>query len=152
MDKHSSSRGENDIEGGEWRPRVGSLLSDVFEVLGHRFHRAGKGSQGAERTLCKGMGSWWRDGYIHKSKSVPMKTKCRRVVSHVYCTALFGRVTWPWSVTMLAKVRAWKAKTLRLTLRPEMYAGESWVGYRKRTAKSMRTKWRQVGLPTMAEK
>ena len=39
-------------------------LFDVFEVLGYRFDRDEKGSQGSDRTLCKGMTSWWRDRYI----------------------------------------------------------------------------------------
>ena len=34
---------------------------EVFEVLGYRCHRDGKGFQGAGRTVCKCMGSWWRD-------------------------------------------------------------------------------------------
>ena len=29
---------------------------EVFEVLGYRYNRDGKGFQGAERTMCKGMG------------------------------------------------------------------------------------------------
>ena len=45
---------------------------EVFEVLGYRFHRDGKGFQGAERKLCKGMGSWWRDNFTYRSKGVPM--------------------------------------------------------------------------------
>ena len=53
---------------------------------------------------------------------------------------------------MLGKVRAWEAEMLRLALRPEMHARERWVGYRKRTAKSMRMKLRQMGLPTMANR
>ena len=52
---------------------------------------------------------------------------------------------------MLDKVRAWRAIILRLTFRARMYAGESWVGYRERTAYSLRIKWRKMGLPTMAE-
>ena len=68
-------------------------------------------------------------------------------------TALNGSVNWPWSVTMLAMVRAWESEILRLTLRPEISAVESWVGCRKRTAKSMRIKWRKWAcLPTMTEK
>ena len=43
---------------------------DVFEVLGERYHRDGKGFH-AERTMCKGMGSWWRDKNICRSKTVP---------------------------------------------------------------------------------
>ena len=62
----------------------------VFEVLGYRFHRGGKGSQCADRTLCKGTARWWRDGYTYRSKSVPMKTKCRRVLSRGFSTALLA--------------------------------------------------------------
>ena len=52
---------------------------EVFDVLGHRFHRDGERAQGTEKTLRKGVGSWWRDGYICRSRSVPTKTTCRRV-------------------------------------------------------------------------
>ena len=41
---------------------------------------------------------------------------------------------------------------MRLTFRPKMYAGEGWIGYRQRTALSLRVKWRKMGLPTLAEK
>ena len=34
---------------------------EVFDVPGYRYHRDGKGFQGAERTRCKGLRSWWRD-------------------------------------------------------------------------------------------
>ena len=35
---------------------------------------------------------------------------------------------------MLAKASAWEAIILRHTFRPKIYVGESWIGYRKRTA------------------
>ena len=70
----------------------------------------GKGFQDAERTLRKGLGSWWRDRYIHRSKTVPMAAKCKRVHSHVYITVLSGSINWPWSGAMINKVRAWEAK------------------------------------------
>ena len=50
---------------------------EVFEVLGYRFQRDGKGPQGVEKTLRKGLGSWWRDAYIYPSKNVSLKTKCQ---------------------------------------------------------------------------
>ena len=45
---------------------------EVFDVLCYRFYGGGKGFQGADRTMCKGMGSWCRDRYINRSKSVSM--------------------------------------------------------------------------------
>ena len=61
---------------------------EVFDVLGYRFQRDGTGTQRFEKTLRKGMGSWWRDAKIYPSKSVSLKTKCQRVISHVFSTAL----------------------------------------------------------------
>ena len=67
----------------EHREKVWDLpFMEVFDVLGYRISRDGKGVQGTEKTLRKGLGSWWRDGYICRARSVPMKTKCNRVVSH----------------------------------------------------------------------
>ena len=120
---------------------------EVFEVL-----QDGKVFQGAERTVCKGMESWWRDKFINHSRTEPMLTTCRRVLSHVYSTAVNESINWPWSVAMVHKVRTWEAIVLRLTFRPRMKPGETWVGYRKRTAQSLRLSWRKMGLLLPTEK
>ena len=70
------------------------------------------------KKLCKGV--------FYRSKSVPLKTKCQRVVSHVFGTALNGSINRLWSVTMLTEVRSWDFLILRLALWPNMYVGESW--------------------------
>ena len=44
-------------------------LVEAFDLLGFRFRRSGRRIQRTEK-LSKGMGSWWRDGYIHRAKSV----------------------------------------------------------------------------------
>ena len=54
------------------------LFRDIFVVLGYCFNRDGKGTQGVDMTLRKGMGSWWRDVSIYRSRSVQLKTKCQR--------------------------------------------------------------------------
>ena len=78
---------------------------EVFDVLGYRFHRDGKGFPGAECSMCKALGSWWRDKYIYRTKTVTMTTKCERVHSNVYSTVLNGSINWPWSGAMINKVR-----------------------------------------------
>ena len=98
-------------------------------VLGYRFRRDGKGFQGAERSMCKALRSWWRDKYIYRSKTVTMTTKCKRVHSHVYSTVLKGSIDWPWSGAMINKVRAWESQILCLTFRPRMRPNETWVGF-----------------------
>ena len=81
-----------------------------------------------------------------------MLTLCRRVLSHVKSTALNGSINWPWSAAVINNVRAWEAKILRFTFKPRMKPGETWVGYRKKTAQSLRTSWRKMCLPLLTEK
>ena len=47
------------------------------------------------------------------------------------------------------RVKRWESK---IPLRQTKKAGEGWVDYRTRTSKDMRTMWRKMKLPTMAEK
>ena len=66
------------------RDKVWGLpFCEIFDVLGNRFHPDGKGFQGAERSICKALRSWWRVMYIYRSKTVPMTTKCKRIHGHV---------------------------------------------------------------------
>ena len=80
------------------------------------------------------------------------KLGCERLVSRVSGAALNSGVNWPWSGERVMRVKRWESKVLRLTLRPKMKASEGWVDYKKSTLKEMRTKWRKLKLPTMAEK
>ena len=78
------------------RDRVWDLLfCENFNVVGHRFHRGGKGFQAAERSMSKALRSWWRDKHINFSKTVPLTTNFERVYSHVYSTVLNGTINWP---------------------------------------------------------
>ena len=45
-----------------------------------------------------------------------------------------------------------EATILRLTFRARMNTGGNWVNHRKRTAHSLRVKWKKVGLPLLTEK
>ena len=87
---------------------------EVFEVLGYHFQRDGKGTQGVEKTLRKGMGSWWRDAYICRSKSVSLTTKCQRVISPVFSTALNSSANWTRNVYNARMVHRWETKIMRL--------------------------------------
>ena len=92
---------------------------EVFGVMECRFHRDGKGMQEIDKTLRKGLGSWWRDAHIHRSKSVSMQVKCRRVVSNMFSTVLNGSANWSWNADTSLKVHQWETKILRLTIQTE---------------------------------
>ena len=120
-------------------------------MVAYRFQRDGKRTQEVEKTLRKGTGSWWRDAFIYRSKSVSPKTKCQRVISHVFSTALNSSANWTWNINNARMVHRWETKILRLTFRPKMQPGEEWVTYKVRTARMMRLKWKKMGLSSLAE-
>ena len=118
------------------RDKVWDLpFCEIFDVLGYRVCRDGKGFQGAECSMCKALRSWWRVKYIYRSKTVPMTTKRKRVHSHAYSTVLNG--------------------SRRVREKPRYCVSPSdlvWVTYRIRTSRSMRTSWKKKGLPLLTEK
>ena len=78
-------------------------IIEVFDFLGYRFRRDGKGSQGTEKTLRIGTESWWRHGYTYPLKSVHLETKCHRLVNHDFSAAVVDSVSSLWSVATLTK-------------------------------------------------
>ena len=70
MDEFVGGGGQAQAPGGRGGKDWELPFREVFEVLGYLFQRAGKGTQGIEKTLRKGMGSWWRDAEIYRSRSV----------------------------------------------------------------------------------
>ena len=48
-------------------------------------------------------------------------------------------------------VHRWETKILRLPFRPKMQTGEEWEAYKARTARMLRTRWKKLGLPSLAE-
>ena len=83
---------------------------EVVEVLRYHFQRDGKGTQGVEMTLRKGMGSWLRDVNLYGSKSVSLTTKCQRVISQVFSAALNSSANWTWNVYKARMVHRWEIK------------------------------------------
>ena len=48
-------------------------------------------------------------------------------------------------------VHRWETKILRLTFTPKMQPGEEWVACEARTARLLRSGWKKLGLPSLAE-
>ena len=46
------------------------LFVEAFDLVGYRFSRTMKGIPGTEKTLRKGMGSWWLDGHSTSERRV----------------------------------------------------------------------------------
>ena len=93
-----------------------------------------------------------RDGQNGRAKSVSLRNKCDRVVSHVFSTALNGSVSWSLSLERVMRVKRWESKNLRLTSRRRMKANEELVECTRRTSREVEAMCRKMNLPTMARK
>ena len=76
--------------------KVSDLLSTNFLCWFAVFIATAKDSKAPSATMCKALKSWWCDQHIHRSKTVPLSTKCKRVHNHAYNTVLNCSNDWPW--------------------------------------------------------
>ena len=47
--------------------------------------------------------AFWKDIIIYKSKDVPWKVTCQRLMDHVFAVFSFGSETWSWTQQTLKK-------------------------------------------------
>ena len=66
---------ERTLEVGSRGKSWDSLFVEASDLLGKRFRRTGRGIQGTERTLRKGVGGLWQDGHLCRAKSVSLTRK-----------------------------------------------------------------------------
>ena len=64
---------------------------------------------------------------------------------------LNNSANWTWNDYNARVVHRWVTKILRLVFRPKMQPGEEWVTYKVRIARMLRTRWKKLGLPSLAE-
>ena len=50
--------------------------------------------------------AFWKDNMIIKSKDIPWRVKCQRLVDHVYAVFSFGSETCSWTQQTLEKIMA----------------------------------------------
>ena len=53
-----------------------------------------------------------KDTLIYKSKDIPWKIMCRRLVDHVFPVFSFGSENWPWTMQPLERIMEWETKTM----------------------------------------
>ena len=56
--------------------------------------------------------AWWRDVKNYKSKDVPWRMKCRRMVEHVHRAFYSGSESWSWSQKTLDRITGWETKAM----------------------------------------
>ena len=81
----------------------------------------------------------------------PMLAECRKVLGHVYSTALNGSINWPWSGAMLNKVRAWEAKLLRFTFSSPNVSWRKLGKLQDKDRSMIAHQGKKVGLPLLTD-
>ena len=85
-------------------------LEEKFRILGNVMNRKGKSDDAIEERMQSANKAFWKDILISKSKDVPWKMQCRRLVDHVYAVFAFGSENWPWTVLTVDKTKGWEIK------------------------------------------
>ena len=49
---------------------------------------------------------------IYKSKNIPWKIKCWRLVDHVFAVLSFGSENWTWTIKTIERIKEWETKTM----------------------------------------
>ena len=70
-------------------------LYETLKILGCAMNRQGRSLDAIEERLQSANKFFWRDILVCRSKDVPLRIKCRRLVDHVYSVFSFGVKTGP---------------------------------------------------------
>ena len=62
-------------------------FEDEFKILGCVMNRQGKTCEAVEERMQSANKAFWKDIMTFKSKDVPWRIKCRRLVDHVYAVS-----------------------------------------------------------------
>ena len=48
--------------------------------------------------------AFWKDILVHRSKDVPSRIKCKRLVDHVSSVFSFGSENWSWTIQTMDRI------------------------------------------------
>ena len=83
-----------------------------FKILGSAMNLQGKSHDAIEERMQSANKAFWKDILIYKSKDVPWKVKCQRLVDHVYVAFTYRSENWSWTMQTLDRIKGWETKTM----------------------------------------
>ena len=86
---------------------------------------------------------------IQRSKDIPWRIKCRRLVDHVYPVFSFGSETWSWTRQTRQKIQGWEKTIMTKLFCLKRQKEETWVDYQTRTSIVARKIWVKMKLPSL---
>ena len=119
---------------------------EKFKILGCPMNRQGTTLDAIEERMQSANKANWRDILVYRSKDVPSRIKCGRLVNHVYSVFSFGSEIWSLTIQTMDSTKRWETEILMRLFRFRRGKDETWVGYRTRCCKAARKIWIQMGL------
>ena len=83
----------------------------------------------------------WRDILVYRSKDVPWRIKCRRLVDNVCSVFSFGSENWSRTIHTLDRIKKWETKMMMRLFRFKRGKDETWVEFHTRCCKDARKIW-----------
>ena len=77
-------------------------------------NRQGKTCDAVEQRIQSAKRAFWKDTMIFKSKDVPWRVKCQRLVDHMYVVFFCGSESWSWTQQTLVNMKKIMVKLFRL--------------------------------------
>ena len=78
-------------------------FEEDFRILGRVMNRQGETCDAVEERMQSANKAFWKDIMMFKSKDVPSRVKCQRLVDHMYAIFSFGSETCSWTQQTLEK-------------------------------------------------
>ena len=127
------------------------VFEEKFKISGCAMNRQEKTHDAIEVRRQSANKAYWKYFLIYKSKYIPWKIKCRRLVDHVFAVFSFGNDNWSWTTKTLERIKERETKTMLRLFRFTREKEETLVDYYARTCKTARKIWVQMCLPFLYE-
>ena len=75
------------------------------KILGCMMNRQGKTLDAIEERMQSANKAYEKDIAVYRSKDVPWRIKCRRLVDHVYSVFSFGSANWSWTIQTMDRIK-----------------------------------------------
>ena len=119
---------------------------EKFKILRCAMNRQGTTLDAIEERMQSCNKANWRDILVYRSKDVPWRIKCRRLVDHVHSVFSFGSEIWSLTIQTMDSTKRWETKIMMRLFRFRRVKDETWVEYHTRCCKAARKIWIQMYL------
>ena len=87
-------------------------FAEKYEILAYAMNRQLESHDAIEERVQSANKAFWKNILIFKSKDVPWKVKCQRLVGHVHAVFGTGGENRSWTIQIFERIKGWETKTM----------------------------------------